>query len=212
VIVLDHHISSLERYRSDLATVNAMEADGHQIHFDLSHSGAVLSWEFFCADEAVPDLLLYVEDQDLWNWKLPRSREVNAAIGSYPMRFESWTELAGRPIEELAEEGAPIVRANEAEVRRVLHHSHPCRIGERRVQAVNSSYVRAAIGHALAEEAAFELQWGLVYRLRGDMVLITLYSIGDLDVSAVAAEYGGGGHRNAAGFNVSLERWLNDFA
>ena len=64
-------------------------------------------------------LLRYVEDQDLWNWKLPGSEEVNAAILSYPRRFDVWNELLERSVEDLAAEGAPIVRANQMEVERV---------------------------------------------------------------------------------------------
>jgi len=210
VIVLDHHISSLNRYNGEPAVVNAMEDAGHLVHFDLSHSGAVLSWHYFNDSEPVPDLLQYVEDQDLWSWKLPFSQEVNATLASYPMRFEVWAELAARPVEELAREGASIVRSNRAEVARCLHHAHPLTIQGRRVQAVNSAYERAAIGHELAKRADHGLPWGCVYRLEGHTVHATLYSIGDFDVATTAAEFGGGGHRNAAGFNLSLDRWLQE--
>jgi nanoRNase/pAp phosphatase (c-di-AMP/oligoRNAs hydrolase) len=46
----------------------------------------------------------------------------------------------------------------------------------------------------------------------GRRVDVSLYSIGDLDVAAVAGRFGGGGHRNAAGFSVPLETWARDFA
>jgi len=49
----------------------------------MQHSGAVLAWQYFMPNEPVPDLLRYVEDQDLWNWKLPHSDAVNAAIATY---------------------------------------------------------------------------------------------------------------------------------
>jgi phosphoesterase RecJ-like protein len=50
-----------------------------------------------------------------------------------------------------------------------------------------------------------------VYRLAGERVYVSLYSIGDVDVARIAARYGGGGHRNAAGFGVALGDWLRDF-
>jgi nanoRNase/pAp phosphatase (c-di-AMP/oligoRNAs hydrolase) len=40
---------------------------------------------------------------------------------------------------------------------------------------------------------------------------VSLYSIGDFDVSRRAVGFGGGGHRNAAGFHVSLREWLERF-
>ncbi len=210
VIVLDHHVSSQSRFMSDPSVENKLRLGGHTVHFDLEHSGAVLAWQHFHSEE-VPLLLRYVEDQDLWNWKLPGSEEVNAAIASYPRRFDVWAELTERSATDLAAEGAPIVRANQMEVKRVLHYAHLVAMGRRRVSAVNATLSRSNVGHELATQAAYGDPWGCVYRLTADRVYVSLYSIGDFDVSEIAGEYGGGGHRNAAGFSVSLEAWVRDF-
>jgi nanoRNase/pAp phosphatase (c-di-AMP/oligoRNAs hydrolase) len=97
------------------------------------------------------------------------------------------------------------------EVERRLEHAKPVALGTRRIEAVNASTNRSRIGHQHADRARFGPQWGLVYRVEGADVFATLYSIGELDVARIALEYGGGGHRNAAGFRVSLERWLAEF-
>ena len=212
VILLDHHVSSQSRFMSDPAVENNLRLGGHYIHFDLDHSGATLAWQHFHPDTPTPLLLQYVEDQDLWNWKLPGSEEVNAAIASYPRRFDIWNELLLRSAEDLATEGAPIVRANQMEVKRVLNAAHTLAIGTKRVEAVNATHSRSNVGHELAVRAAFGDPWGCVYRMTADRVHASLYSIGDFDVSAIASQYGGGGHRNAAGFSVSLEEWVRDFA
>ena len=211
VLVLDHHVSARDHFESDPGLENALRAHGHLVHFDLEQSGATLAWHHFHGDTPLPSLLAYVEDQDLWRWKLPASEEINAAISSYPRRFEVWDELAEMPPEELARQGAPIVQANRCEVERLLRTAHPVVLGARRVEAVNSGVLRSNVGHELAKRTTFGEPWGLVYRMHGRRVDVSLYSIGGLDVSRVAKEYGGGGHRNAAGFSVSLERWLADF-
>jgi hypothetical protein len=211
LVVLDHHVTARDRFENDLGLQNAVEGRGHTIRFDLSHSGAILAWQHFHPDEPAPDLLRYVEDQDLWSWKLPDSEEVNAAISSYPRDFETWDELAERPVAELAAEGAPILRATRIEVERSLHSAHPALIGKQRVEAVNASLHRSKIGHELAKRAAFKQPWGLVYRITGERVDVSLYSIGDLDVARVAETYGGGGHANASGFSVTLKRWAEEF-
>jgi hypothetical protein len=210
LVVLDHHVSARDRFAACGGLDAAHARRGHRIHFDLDHSGAMLAWLHFHPGEP-PDLLRYVEDQDLWSWSLPDSEAVNAAIGSHPRDFATWDALAARPAGELAVEGLPILRANRQEVERALQAAAPVAIGERRAEAVNARTLRAQIGHALAERAAFGLPWGAVYRLAADRVDVSLYSIGDLDVAAVAARYGGGGHRNAAGFTVSLRRWIEEF-
>lgn len=211
VVVLDHHVTARDRLLSDANYVNDLEAEGHELHFDLGHSGAVLAWQYFHPDAAVPELLRYVEDQDLWNWTLPDSDAINAAIASYPREFEIWDRLASEPIEALVEQGKPILRANRMEVERRLEHARPIALGTKRIEAVNASTNRSQIGHELAKRGKFGQQWGLVYRVEGSDVFGTIYSIGQLDISKVALEYGGGGHKNASGFRVSLERWLEDF-
>ncbi len=211
VTILDHHVSSRDRLFADLSLVNRLEDGGHRAHFDLSHSGAVLAWQAFHPGHDLPELLAYVEDQDLWNWKLPRSEQVNAAIGSYPRRFHVWDELAARPWRTLADEGEPIVRAARREVERSLRMVHPVQVGGLRMEAVNALHQRSQIGHELAGRARHGTACGCVYRVVGDRVDVSLYSIGDPDMAELAARFGGGGHRNAAGFSVPLPRWLEEF-
>ena len=211
LVILDHHVTARDHFASDPSVENLLIERGHRVHFDLDHSGATLAWDYFHPDEPPPELLRYVEDQDLWNWKLPHSQEINAAIGAHPRTFDSWDELASRPIDELIAEGRPLVRANRIEVERAVHHAHPVAIGSERIEAVNARQPRAAIGHELAKRAAFGKPWGIVYRVVGNHVDCSIYSLGDLDVSAIATRFGGGGHRNAAGFSLTLRRWLDEF-
>ncbi|NNL66832.1 MAG: hypothetical protein HKP30_11350 [Myxococcales bacterium] len=210
VVVLDHHVTSRDRFHSDPDLHFELRDAGHRVHFDLGHSGAVLAWHHFHETEP-PALLAYVEDQDLWNWKLPHSEEVNAAIGSHPRTFDAWEGLASRPIESLVREGEPLVRSARIEVARAVRKAHPITVKGMRVEGVNSTAHRSAIGHALSERGAYDRPWGCVYRVSGVRVDATLYSIGDFDVSAIAVSLGGGGHRNAAGFSVSLSTWLAEF-
>lgn len=211
ITVLDHHLTSRDRYLSDPEIAPEMRAQGHEIIFDLGHSGAILAWNHFFADHEPPMLLRYVEDQDLWNWSLPQSEEINAALGSYRRSFDTWAGLMERPIERLAEEGESIVRLNRIQVERSVTHAHMVRINSQRVEGVNAIENRSAIGHVLAERARFDDPWGCVYRVEANRINVTLYSVGDFDVSQIAAQLGGGGHRNAAGFSVRLEDWLANF-
>jgi len=144
VIILDHHVTSKKRFEADLALGNELTREGHVAHFDMGHSGAMLAWQYFMPDEPAPDLLRYVEDQDIWTWKLPGSEEVNAAIDSYPHDFEVWSAMARRPVEELEREGASIVRANRQAVERSLRRASTLAIGSRRIEAVNSANNRSA--------------------------------------------------------------------
>ena len=65
------------------------------------------------------------------------------------------------------------------------------------------------VGHELANQSGtFGLCW---YQGRDGGARVSLRSNGEYDVSAIAKAFGGGGHRNAAGFAVPLETiqgWL----
>lgn len=209
--ILDHHLSAQNQFEAEPGMVEGLRRSGHDVVFDGERSGAVLSWQHFHPDAALPPLLAYVQDQDLWSWALPESREVNAAIGSYPRSFESWDALEKRAIEDLAREGASLVRAQRIEVERALHSAHPVSLGPVRLEAVNARERRSLIGHELATRGRFGSPCGVVYRLTAGRVDISVYSIGDYDVAALAGRFGGGGHRNAAGFSVPLEDWLARF-
>jgi hypothetical protein len=211
IVVLDHHTSARERFLSRPGLADELAAQGHQVNFDLDHSGAILAWYHFHPGAPPPELLRYVEDQDLWRWKLPDSEEVNAAIDSYAREMATWDDLAARPVEDLAAEGSHILRAHRMEVERALQGAHPIRLGSERIEAVNSRHLRASIGHELAKRASFGRAWGLVYRIGATRVDASIYSIGELDVSRLAERFGGGGHRNAAGFTVPLRVWLDEF-
>jgi oligoribonuclease NrnB/cAMP/cGMP phosphodiesterase (DHH superfamily) len=211
IVVLDHHVTARDHYEGDPSVENRIEDCDHEIHYDLSRSGAVLAWRYYHPEGEIPPLLRYVQDQDLWSWKLPNSAAVNAAIGSYARSFEVWDMLAAKTAAELAAEGAPILRAQQVEIDRQSSLAHPLTVDGRRVEAVNTPSQRSHIGHRLAQREKFGHAIGVVYRMSGNRVDASIYSIGDVDVSAIAQTYGGGGHKNAAGFSVTLDVWLADF-
>jgi len=211
LVVLDHHVSAQRQFEADPFLARELAGGGHEVRFDLSRSGAALAFHALHPGEPLPELLAFVEDQDLWRWALPRSREVNAAIASYARDFTTWSKLAATPIDALAEQGAPIVRAQRMDVERALANTQPIALGRLRIEAVNARTLRAELGHALASRARFGAPCGAVYRVEGRRVDVSLYSIGELDVAELAAGLGGGGHRNAAGFSVDLADWLARF-
>lgn len=75
--------------------------------------------------------------------------------------------------------------------------------------AVNTNVHMSEVGHELANQSG---SYGLVWYLGSDnMAKVSLRSNGDYDVSAIAKQFGGGGHKNAAGFSLpitTLLEWL----
>jgi hypothetical protein len=75
--------------------------------------------------------------------------------------------------------------------------------------AVNANALFASeLGNLLAEQSG---TFGLIWQLSGDgEIKASLRSKGNFDVAAIAARYGGGGHRNAAGFRMAPVPFMVD--
>ena len=75
--------------------------------------------------------------------------------------------------------------------------------------AVNANALFASeLGNRLAERSG---SFGLVWELgAGGEVKVSLRAAGRVDVAAIAAGYGGGGHPNAAGFRMGLARFASE--
>lgn len=202
VLVIDHHQSAQE----------AVTAFPENI-FDLNHSGAVLTWQYFHSEEPVPELLTYVEDHDLWRFALPENREYNVALKEYPMTFEAWDEL----IEHLKDEnnlinfiakGALLAKFEDKLVAKLMTFKERVSFEGHEVWAINASRLyRSVLGNQLAElnEATGQTALGIIYYHYGGAVHISLRSKGEVDVAAMAEKYGGGGHKNAA--SIRAEGW-----
>jgi oligoribonuclease NrnB/cAMP/cGMP phosphodiesterase (DHH superfamily) len=216
VTVLDHH-KSAEAELAGLADEFAEWPAGQEpeITFDMHKSGARLAWEYLYGNQLLPGrwmdtdstglslesppwLVRYTEDRDLWLWKLPHSREINAALRSYALTFETWDSLAERGPSEFVAEGEAILRAEQQTVAAHVRHAREVALGGHVVLAVNATTLQSEIAGELAAGRPF----GVCYLDTGDGV--RRYSLrsreGGIDVSEIAKQYGGGGHVRAAGF------------
>jgi oligoribonuclease NrnB/cAMP/cGMP phosphodiesterase (DHH superfamily) len=197
LLVLDHHATAQE----SLAGLPFCE-------FDLNRSGATMAWDHFVQGirhrhrGLTRKFSEYLTDRDLWRFELPMSREVSAAVWSYPRDFVVWTDLSNR-IGSLKDEGRHILRFKEQLVEQMVAHAEMRDIGGYLVPVANATVAYSEVGEALCKKfpdapfAAYYMdrpggvrQWGA--RSRG------------FDVSKVAKELGGGGHPTAAGWIEKL--------
>lgn len=212
ILILDHHKTALE----DLAEIPEPPEDlpdhrgwlpdsGIYARFDMERSGAGMTWDHFF-DAPRPPLIDHIEDRDLWRFELPHTREIQAAVFSRPYDFVVWDYLIERaPIEELITEGGAIERKHFKDIDELLGVcGRRMKIGGHDVPAASLPYTLTSdAGHKMAEGEPFACcYWdtpdGRVFSLRS--------SDDGVDVSDIASQYGGGGHRNAAGFQLPYER------
>ena len=151
-----------------------------------------------------PWLVQYTEDRDLWRWSLPDSREVNAALRSLPMTFETWDVLdERRSAMDLVPEGRAILRREAQIVEQHVRHAKPITIAGHTVPAVNATVLFSEIAGELAKGQPF----AATYFDRNDGLRQWSLRSDDngLDVSEIARQFGGGGHARAAGYTERLD-------
>lgn len=194
--------------QDDMENANVGGAIVYQV-FDMERSGAGLAWDFFHDDER-PPLVLYVEDRDLWRFKLLHSRAVNAFIFSHEYTFENWTEINDLMVTDpgaVIGAGAAIERKHHKDVAELVRVTkRRVVIGGQEVWCANLPYTLTSdAGNLMAKDAPFAAcYWdtpeGRVFSLRSTPE--------GADVSEIAKTYGGGGHKNAAGFRVPFNHEL----
>jgi len=199
LVIIDHHKSAMVELHDITNT-----------HFDLAHSGAVLSWNFFHPGKEPPKFVKYIEDRDLWIWQLPYSKEFSAAFDMVPFEFEKFTEFEDdSTFDDAVRRGAYILAYSKTVIKKVSEHATLRCWQGKKVYLVNSAHWMSEIGAKLAPDCDFVVIWYFCHDRQQYRVSLRAFHE-DTDVSEIAKQYGGGGHKKAAGFSLPKEIHIDD--
>ena len=200
LIVLDHHKSAMVELH-----------DVTHTKFDLSHSGAILSWNFFHPGKEPPKFLRYIEDRDLWKWELPYSKEFSAAFDMVPFEFEKFTEFVDdSTFDDAIKRGSYILAYSKSVIKKVADQATLRTWKGKKIYIVNSSHWMSEIGAKLAPDCAFAVIWFFDHDRQEYRVSLRAFH-DEVDVSEIAKTQGGGGHKKAAGFSLPKDSHVDDF-
>lgn len=193
LVVIDHHISHEEAVKIS-----------SEYSFDLNHSGAVLSWEYFHPQKPIPRLLRHIEDMDLWKFKIPNTKELLASLYTYGLIFPLWEKIADdfenpKTRKKYLEEGKAIIKYQNKIVEEIAENAEEVIFENHKAFAVNSSILASQIGHFIVNN---KKALGIIWRYENGKLLFSLRSDGKIDVSRLAKKFGGGGHKAASGFDL----------
>lgn len=224
LIWLDHHKTAKSVADSLGQLVNNREEDWNKIQyiFDNNRSGAGIAWDYLFGNKERPWIVDYVEDRDLWNKKLNNTEEVNAYVACLEFDFTTWNEASEESVEDIAMYGQTAIMKTEQYVREVCKNVYFAIIKAKAnvpegtsdywehewfsIPIVNIPQVDCSeVMDSLLKqypESPFSLYW---FRRPDGMYQYGMRSKkdqSDFDVSEVAKIFGGGGHKNAAGFQL----------
>ncbi len=196
-MILDHHPTardSLKNIPSELKI------------FDMKRSGVGITWDFFYPNDNMPKFLAHIQDRDIWAYRLSETNEFVAYFYEQKYDFSIWeTYLEDSMVESAIETGRQWLIYKDIIVSKAVNRSSYI------IQEINQKYYivlysnscdfKSDIGNKLFNKipfADFSCVWD--YNLSRNKSYYSLRSTDDrLDVSLIAKNFGGGGHRNASG-------------
>ncbi len=201
LVMLDHHLSAAQQ-------LDGFRCRNGLVYFDMAKSGARLAWEFFQPGAALPDLVRFVEDRDIWVWQYPESAGFLAALDMEPHDFARWHSITEF---DAAQQGGYIERgrAMDAKFNKLAEQ-----IAENALNVtfngiaglmVNAPGVfHSLVGDLLSRQSGtFALLWSVD---KTGEVKCGLRSQRHFSCIALAQSMGGGGHAQACGFKMPCQR------
>jgi oligoribonuclease NrnB/cAMP/cGMP phosphodiesterase (DHH superfamily) len=199
ILVLDHHKTAKEAL------------DGlPYAQFDMDRSGAVMAWQHFFSGQPIPDLLLDVQDRDLWKWSRETSKDTTAGLPLLESSMNLWAEAAVdlSYLGEVRAAGNAKNQFDEMLIESRIKHVKEILLedGKRtkpfKCAVINTTVLGSEMGNELCK-VGYDV--AILYFLTDEgEVVLSFRSIGDVDVSALAKKLHGGGHKNAAGARVAI--------
>ena len=175
---------------------------------DMNRSGAGIAWDFFFPDVPRPRFVDHVEDRDLWRFKYPTTRAIQAAIFSHEYTWDNWDSFEREDTcSGLLMEGQAIERKHFKDIKELLT------LCQRTMQIAGHIVPVASLPYTMSSDAGSIMASGqpfaACYYDTAEHRVFSLRSNDDgEDVSLIAKQFGGGGHRTAAGFRVPRDHEL----
>lgn len=216
VMILDHHKTAFERYAPEITKLHydsrvAKKLYNTQVILDNNESGASLCYKTFCSSIGpVPELVSFIKDYDLWRFSLgEETKWINKYLMEQDKTLANWSRIHTcfqnpRERREILEIGSKLQAEHDKKVREVVVLAVGINLqGYPGLSVECSRELTSDVGHTLALNSG---AFGACYSIDTEANTITwsLRSNGDFDVSDIAKEYGGGGHKNAAGFTTAI--------
>jgi len=201
LVLLDHHLSAAEKLTDFRCRCGG-------VHFDMTKSGSHLAWDFFQPDKPLPDLIRFVEDRDIWLWRYPESAAFLAALDMEPFEFERWQQIAAFDAQQLSNfiaRGHAMDEKFSKLAELIAEHASPVVFNGVSGLMVNAPGVfHSLVGDILCRQSGtFALIWSVD---KNRVVKCGLRSRSGFNCIGLAASMGGGGHAQACGFKMPIER------
>ena len=208
---IDHHASVIDQYNAEILK-GKKEIKGVR---RVGQAAIELCWQYFYPDNPVPLGVELLAKNDLFDLRDPRVRPFEFAMQSFGVNSPDdkiWTDLFENRlnIEAMIEEGERILSwINVRNYRLVRSMAFEAEINGLKCICANMPQGYSSFYDSLENREYYDVMINFYMNRKRKWNLSFYSSKKEVDVSRLAAKFGGGGHRGAAGASALDE--LPDF-
>lgn len=200
LLLLDHH-ESAEKDIGDLDFC----------YFESNRSGCTLAWEYFMGNTDYPELLIRIEDRDLWRWQVPQNKEFTSAFYNLvPFDFGAYKSFIDNPdlIRDCISQGSALLKYISIQVEKKASTCETVMTKSgKTIGILNLTENGSECGEFLTVNKGYDFCIVWNYNHKNNTIKGGIRSAQGTqnDCSKLGKMLGGGGHFNASGFNTKLD-------
>ncbi len=205
LVVIDHHKGGEPHVKATKEYV-----------FNLEHSGAYLTWQYFHPDEKVPDFIEYLSDGDINIYSRPDAHVICTYICSTKKTFEEFDRVYKEMEDisrrtEVIEKGRLLISYKDFILEPALNSIHFINLEGVVLPAVNCVFPMDEKSDLIHRMYDLYPPVAMSYRYDDGEWKCSLRSNGDFDCTVLAGKFGGSGHKGSSGFSIKAEPGIFPF-
>jgi uncharacterized protein len=199
LVVIDHHKGGEAHVKATKEHV-----------FDLAHSGAYLTWQYFHAGEKIPDFIEYLSDGDINIYTRPDAHTICTYICATEKTFGTFESVYKEMEEEskradVIEKGKLLERYKDFILEPALNSIHFINLAGTALPAVNCVFPMDEKSDLIHRMYTLYPPVAMSYRYDEGEWKVSLRSDGNFDCTVLAGKFGGSGHPGSSGFAIKAE-------
>ena len=208
VTILDHHKTAEEALKG-----LDDEYDNVEIIFDMDRSGAMIAYDYFNSKVNLRlnvELFEHIQDRDLWKFEREDTKPIGAALhlvvdSNDTSSFDTFYRRFKDSPKSMIRDGYTLLLKQDMDVKSNIstNKTKTIYLNGYEFICLNLTQDISETGNALCIK--YNKPAAMYFITNDNKVVFSLRSTDDLiDASEIAKSYGGGGHRNACGFTISI--------
>jgi uncharacterized protein len=203
LVWIDHHRTAMEKFPNFW---NSESIPGIR---SLEKAACVLTWEYTHPEQiSPPPAVAYIGDKDMWKFEFAQTKAFSAGF-SLMVKMPDvavWDILLGPDHEDTINKmlfiGELLLEAQNYKLQKAFERGMDFIFHNLRARLVNATGSISELGEFIYKKPEYDI--AVMWQAVENMVVFSLRSDSENpespDCAEIAQQYGGGGHRNAAGF------------